>query len=457
MSTNAAPKNYKPIVREQYEDLPYPPRDIGLEGTFFACCEPLTFESFNHFGWAGKRDLRKDGRILIAGCGTGDTAIHFAEQMLGHSGEVVALDLSSKSIEIAKARLAKRGLEKVVTFHHMSILDAPEAGLGEFDVIESSGVLHHLPDPNAGLEALAKLLKPDGLMGIMVYGQYGRLSIYLVQELMQRLMTEETPRSEKIAIARDFLNAIPVGHWLTVNNSQFMGDIRAPDGSGIYDLFLHSTDRAYTVPQLYDWVEGRGLQIMTIFGDLADESMYTPESYSASANINAIVAGKSRRERQAIAELMSGSIGKHFFFASKQEKTEAQPTDDMVISYASMQSIFVKDFIASFTAAFLTIPVGQRAEGPSRPVNDAPPLFLTHTPYATALMPLIDGTRTIGEIISAVVTLKGAKEEDVRRDLMTLYSEYRTRQMVFLRHRSIPAYADGVAICTRVKKYMGIA
>ncbi|MFZ4540981.1 MAG: class I SAM-dependent methyltransferase, partial [Rickettsiales bacterium] len=231
-----SPEAYSTEVRGQYEDYPYPFRDVEQEGTFFSCCDSYSMTAFSHAGWGGKRDMRKGLRILIGGCGTGDTAIQYAEELIGCDAEIVALDISGKSIEIAQARMKKRGLTGV-TFKHMSILDAPSAGLGQFDVIESSGVLHHLPDPNAGLAALASLLKDDGLMAVMVYAYYGRFSVYLVQELMQKLLTDDMPRAKKIAVARDFLNAVLQGHWITVNNDLFIEDMRWPDGSGIYDLF----------------------------------------------------------------------------------------------------------------------------------------------------------------------------------------------------------------------------
>ncbi|MFZ4541920.1 MAG: class I SAM-dependent methyltransferase [Rickettsiales bacterium] len=455
---NAAtsPEVYSTQVRGQYEDYPYPFRDVEKEGTFFSCCDAYSMMAMSHAGWGGKRDMRKGLRILAAGCGTGDAIIHYAEELIGTDAEIVAIDISAKSLEIAQARMKKRGLTGV-TFKHMSILDLPEVGLGEFDVVDSSGVLHHLPDPEAGLAALARMLKDDGLMTLMVYAQYGRYSVYLVQELMNKLLSEDMPRAQKISIARDFLNQVPQGHWITVNNALFLEDMRWPDGSGIYDLFLHSTDRAYTVPQIYDWVEGRGLVLNEFFGDLTDDSMYLPESYTNSPDILQLVANKSPRERHAIAELMSGSIAKHFFYAGKQTKTSAQFADDMVITHGPMQHLF-SDFVKGFMAALEKAPMGQRVDGNPRPLFAyAPHLYVTKTPHVLALMPLIDGRRSIGEIVALATQQSGSPAAEVRRDLETLYKEYRTRQLVFLRHASIPPYKTGQDIIARVNAFQGRA
>ncbi len=449
--SQTAPLHYKTDVREQYEELPYPYRDPEKEGDSFMSCDPISLTGLCHTGWAGMRDLRKGVRILIAGCGTGDAAVLYGEELLGTDSEIIALDLSSKSIEIAQARLKKRGLSNV-TFHHISILDAPDAGLGEFDLIDCSGVLHHLPDPDAGLAALAKMLKADGMMSIMVYAQYGRYSVYLVQELMRKLMHANMTRQEKIELTQSFLNNVPEGHWITVNNSLFLEDIRFPDGSGLYDLFLHSTDRAYTVPQIYDWVEGAGLMIHQFYSSMADESLYTPESYNSDPKLTAIFKEKSTRERQEIAELMNGNIARHFFSASKEPKILAQFADDMVITYGPMQWLFTH-LLAPFISALEGAQLGDRVSGNPRPFDLSPPLHITKTRHVIALMHAIDGKRSIGTIIADIAKASGDTPEQVRRDFELLYNEYRARQIVFLRHESIPPYKTGRDIIARMKAH----
>lgn len=452
-TTASKPQEFSADVRGQYEDFPYPFVDVEKEGESFNASQPNSLMALSHAGWGGKRDLRKDVRVLIAGCGTGSSTIMFAEELLGTNAEIVAIDISSKSIEIAQARMAKRGLTNV-TFQHMSILDLPAAGLGQFDVIESSGVLHHLPDPNAGLAALTQMLKDDGIMSIMVYGQYGRMSVYLVQALMKELMGEDTPRERKVAIAREFLNNVPAGHWLTVNNELFLADMSWPDGSGIYDLFLHSTDRAYTVPQLYAWVEGAGLTLHGLFGDMVDESLYTPENYNRGALLAEIFQNKSARERHTIAELLHGNMAKHSFYATKQPKAFAAFADDMVMDYGMMQGLFVH-FVDEFLPLIERSPVGQRIEGRTIAMPSQPPLVMIKTQHTAPLMKAIDGKRSIGDIVAKVARETNSAAEDVRRNLKQLYDEYRSRHVVFLRHESIPAYKTGREIIARVEKIIG--
>jgi len=450
---STTPQNFSAEVRGHYEDLPYPYCDPEKEGEQFHAIDGISADAFNHFGWEGKRDLRNGARILIAGCGTGDMAVSFAEQFLDSTAEIVAIDLSTASLAIAKARLKKRGLSNV-TFHHMSILDLPNAGLGEFDIIECSGVLHHLPDPNAGLAVLAQMLKPDGIMAVMVYAHYGRMSIYLVQELMKKLMTPETPRARKIEIAREYLNMVPNGHWLTVNNSNFVDDITWPDGSGIYDLFLHSTDRAYTVPQLYEWAQRAGLTLVDLFGRYTNSSMYNPESYTTSPVLREILAEKPLSERQAIAELMHGNMHLHYFYAAKQPKTPAQLADDMVITYGSMQWLF-HSFATAFLQTLATTEIGGKVEGLPRPFPNSPMLSIAKTKHAETLLRLIDGKRTVAELVSAAMRSTGSDIKSAAHDLQQLYNELSSLGMVYLRHQSIPPYITGPEIMQRIRNHLG--
>ncbi|MFZ4541921.1 MAG: hypothetical protein ACOYNL_08995, partial [Rickettsiales bacterium] len=214
------------------------------------------------------------------------------------------------------------------------------------------------------------------------------------------------------------------------------------------------TDRAYTVPQIYDWVEGAGLMLSEFFGETTDDSLYTPQSYTNSADVMALVTPKTAREHHTIAELMNGNIAKHYFYASKQPKAPAQFEDDMVIAYGPMMCLF--NFVPPFVEALKNLPIGQRVDGNPRPFN-APILFITRTRHVVELLPMIDGVRSIGTLVAQVAKASGAPVAEVRADLETLYKELRTRQTVFLRHESLAPYKTGPEITARVRKYQGRA
>ena len=175
-------------VQEQYEAYPYPARDPARELDFKLNMVSSQLPAIDQYIFGGRRDWSKPFRALVAGGGTGDGALHLASQMreLAIPGEVVYLDISRAAREVAEARAAVRGLTNIA-FHTGSLLDVREAEFGLFDFIECGGVLHHLEEPSAGLQALARVLGRYGGICIMVYGRTGRAGVYEMQRIARRL------------------------------------------------------------------------------------------------------------------------------------------------------------------------------------------------------------------------------------------------------------------------------
>ena len=152
---------YLPAVREQYEAYPYPPRDPADERRRLRHVVSGDLLLINHHCFGGVKDFRKGFRALVAGGGTGDTAIFLAEKLRHYDATLVYLDMSAAARQVAEARAEVRGLTNI-TWVTASIMELPTLGLGKFDYIESCGVLHHLESTEAGLKALKAVLKDDG-------------------------------------------------------------------------------------------------------------------------------------------------------------------------------------------------------------------------------------------------------------------------------------------------------
>ena len=141
----------------------------------------------------GQQDFGGNFSVLIAGGGTGNSICFLAEQLRNSRARLTYLDLSKVSLETARSRLNIRRLlsDKVrVELIQNKIENIPQLNLGRFDYIESTGVLHHLPNPDIGLRVLANSLKETGGMSMMVYGTIGRTGSYQLQELA-RLVNED--------------------------------------------------------------------------------------------------------------------------------------------------------------------------------------------------------------------------------------------------------------------------
>ena len=116
-------------------------------------------------------------------------------------------------------------------------------------------MLHHLPVPEEGLRALREVLQPDGAMHLMVYATYGRAGVYMLQEYCRRLGVGHT--DQEIRDLAVTLTALPYRHPL----AHLLGE--SPDfrhRDALADALLNPQDRAYTVPQLFDLIDGCGLE-----------------------------------------------------------------------------------------------------------------------------------------------------------------------------------------------------
>lgn len=113
------------------------------------------------FAWYFEGPAAVDWRgrtVLDAGCGMGRW-LHFARKA---GAEVVGMDVSP-AVDVATAR---EGDE--VDFVQADLLSPPFAP-GSFDLVYSLGVIHHLQDPQAGVRALARLVRPGGELRLYVY------------------------------------------------------------------------------------------------------------------------------------------------------------------------------------------------------------------------------------------------------------------------------------------------
>ena len=103
------------------------------------------------------------------------------EQLNHTNSKVVYLDFSRESMSRARHRSKFRGWSKIVWIVDW-IESLPRLGLGNFDLAVSTGMLHHLKNPQAGQSAINDAQLSYGGAEIMVHGTYGRTPIYRIQK-----------------------------------------------------------------------------------------------------------------------------------------------------------------------------------------------------------------------------------------------------------------------------------
>lgn len=307
-------------VKDQYEVFPYPLRDPEDDRKRLVTTLGGNLDGISHFAFGGRRDFSTPMRVLVAGGGTGDALIYLAQQLADREcpAEVVYVDLSTASRDIAERRAAIRGLK--VTFVTGSLLDLAELAPGPYDYVDCSGVLHHLPDPDAGLAALAAQLAPDGAMGLMVYGSYGRSGVYPMQALLRTLAPATLPAAERLAVFRRVMASLPPTNLLRSN--PVLGITPQTDEHELFDMFLHSQDRSYTVEDVGRFAADAGLRV-TSFVPVAQ---YEPAGVCPDPELLARLEGKSLLERAAVTDALGCVSQKHVFYVVRADNPVQVPS-----------------------------------------------------------------------------------------------------------------------------------
>ena len=291
-------------VRQQYERFPYPDYDpdwdrpqLLVSGHLSLMCELI---------WAGKKS--PDGlRVLDAGCGTGSPLIAMA--MTFPNADITAVDFSETSLDKAR-QLAEQHNVKNVRFYNLPIENLPELGL-TFDFVSASGVLHHLPDPAAGLKAIGDVLDPQGAVSVMLYGKYGRTGVYMLQEAL-KLMAElegPEPSTEFIRFAHRLAKQVPPGHPFGPRSRG--REMQEGKEAGIVDLLLHANDIPFDVPAVYKLCEDAGLGFYRWLFPL----IYNLDNYFKDPLLLGRMAPDKmpRQQQEETAELAHGRNSKHSF------------------------------------------------------------------------------------------------------------------------------------------------
>ena len=186
--------------------------------------------------------------ILIAGCGTGQHSIVTAARF--ESSKVFAVDLSLSSLAYAKRKTEEFAIENI-NYMQADILDLKKLNK-QFDIIESSGVLHHMNDPMAGWQALTDCLKPGGLMKIGLYSELARLHIVKIRK--EIIDAGIGSSDEEMKSFRD--------KTIESDNDHHRQVLRFPDFyslSEFRDLLFHVQEHRFTIPQIKECVNKLGL------------------------------------------------------------------------------------------------------------------------------------------------------------------------------------------------------
>jgi SAM-dependent methyltransferase len=367
-------------VQDFYNRYPYPAPVESLDRYRRGWQDQQKRRADYHLFWPD-RSYKEDFSILIAGCGTSQAAKH---SLRWPAARVIGIDISETSVRCTEELKRKHNLTNLEVYQ-LPIDRVAELGM-TFDQIVCTGVLHHLADPDAGLAALQGVLKPHGAMHLMLYAPYGRAGIYILQDFCRRVGIR--PTNEGIADLISALRALPAGHPLETVLRE------APDfqqTAALADALLHPQDRAYSVPQLLDFIERAGLS----FVRWVKQAPYSSQCGLMAQLPKALhMEELSPAEQFATAELFRGTMVRHSAIVYRDDS----PSGYRPISFAGEAWIgYVPIRMPETICVQEQLPAGAAAVLINRS-HTYTDLLMTINPAEKCMLDAADGNRTIGEI-----------------------------------------------------------
>ncbi|BAC89459.1 class I SAM-dependent methyltransferase [Gloeobacter violaceus] len=247
-------------VRAQYDTAPYPRIPLHhahSEDTAMLYLHnlmtPYYLRNQRVVSGAGKR-------ILDAGCGSGFTSLALAQANPG--ARIVGIDLSERSVAVARERLAFHGF-KSAEFHALPIERVGELG-EDFDLINCDEVLYLLPDPGVGLAALTGALAPDGILRANLHSAYARAPVFRAQKFFQTLgLAGHRDEAEEIALARQTMERMNDGAQLKKDAWTPFASLH--DDSEWYRMnYLLVGDKGFTIPETFAMLADCGLELVNM-------------------------------------------------------------------------------------------------------------------------------------------------------------------------------------------------
>jgi SAM-dependent methyltransferase len=370
-------------VQQLYNTYPFPP-------------DPILDEVPPGYNWrwnwqaaynfcAGRLPSSNQARILDAGCGTGVSTEYLVH--LNPEATVTAIDISAGALDVARERCRRSKAERV-EFHHLSLFDAAQLP-GQFDLINSVGVLHHTADPIGGIRALADKLAPGGILHIFVYGQLGRWEITLMQRAIAMLQGEKKgDYRDGVQVGRQIFASLPETNRLR-QREQSRWSLENQRDECFADMYVHPQEIVYNSETIFELIDASGLEFIGFsnpqFWQLERLLGQAPELLERAATL-------TERQRYQLIESLDPEVAHYEFFLAKPPLVKADWSQDDALKAALPRR-------------------HPCLEGwPSRAFFDSNYQIAHVDDREFALMEACDGQKSVGELLSvAGIDLEGVR------------------------------------------------
>ena len=184
------------------------------------------------------RAISGDARVLDLGCGTGQMSIYLARARR----MVIAADLARAPLELARTA-ARRFQVDQVQYVETDLL-RPGLREGAFDVVYSSGVLHHTPNPRAAFARLVRFARRGGMIVLGLYNAFARIP-FRIRRLVARLSG---------------YRFIPFDPVLNDRENE-----PARREAWLRDQYQHPEEHNHTLAEVQDWFAENGVEYVRAY------------------------------------------------------------------------------------------------------------------------------------------------------------------------------------------------
>jgi len=230
------------IVRRFYEQAPFP--DFPPRATLSWL---RARAERSEFARLIDRAIPSNARVVEIGCGTGQMSLYLA-----HADRVVVgADLTRESLRLGVEAARRFELDQVrfveTDLHH------PGLRAGAFDVVYSSGVLHHTPDPSVAFARMVRLARPGGIIVLGVYNAFARIPL----------------RARRFVARMSGYRFIPCDPVLRDRESE-----PARRKAWVRDQYQHPEEHRHTLAEVQGWFAENGVEYVRAYPSamLSEES-----------------------------------------------------------------------------------------------------------------------------------------------------------------------------------------